>query len=221
MHLVPLLHYVVHLRQHVNQKTLSAKQNVYSDSFIAVFFPSTEALDNSLSLRVCHSSTLRPMFAESAALGPRGALVADVTPSGDSFESTPAAVWPARRYIRSCVLTCSRIIPYTISCPPGPPGKRGKKGKKGDSGEPGPAGLMGAPGKNGFPGPIGLDGPKGDPGRPGDKGQKGDHGSPGFDVFSAVKGLQAAGHNISAHSVIQLKVSASAACIRPRAPALP
>lgn len=89
--------------------------------------------------------------------------------------------------------------------PPGPPGKRGKKGKKGDPGEPGPPGLTGAPGKNGFPGPIGLDGPKGDPGRPGDKGQKGEHGSPGFDVFSAVKGLQAAGHNISAHTVIQLK----------------
>ncbi|CAH2085129.1 unnamed protein product [Euphydryas editha] len=115
-----------------------------------------------------------------------------------------------------------------FSGPPGPPGKRGKKGKKGDPGEPGPPGLMGAPGKNGFPGPIGLDGPKGDPGRPGDKGQKGEHGNPGFDVFAAVKGvkrsvdnfkmhpyttaeiiavkgLQAAGHNISAQSIIQLK----------------
>ncbi|XP_047037602.1 collagen alpha chain CG42342-like [Helicoverpa zea] len=105
---------------------------------------------------------------------------------------------------------------------PGPPGLTGAPGKNGFPGS------KGEKGERGFMGPIGLDGPKGDPGRPGDKGHKGEHGSPGFDVFSAVKGvkrsvdsfkispytsaeiiavkgLQAAGHNISAHTVIQLK----------------
>ncbi|KAK9712620.1 Collagen triple helix repeat (20 copies) [Popillia japonica] len=107
---------------------------------------------------------------------------------------------------------------------PGPPGASGAAGKNGFPG------LKGQKGERGNMGPIGLDGPKGDPGRPGDKGQKGDVGSPGFDVLSAVKGLkrsvttlrggtlgyaeivavkglQERGHNVSAETVITLKVS--------------